>query len=388
MTEPADPTSEPAPDAVEARILEESAAIAAGEAPERLPAPIAAIAVLGDLDGALGIGAARAHPGARLRCFADPLDGELAADAALAAAGLDALRLGLEPALLEGAELILLRLPKSNEELRAIVELAAAHAAPGAVLVAGGREKHLNRTQNELLGEGFAAVRGSLGRRKARALVASGPRRDDRAAPGLPIRAARLAEAELAALAGPEPVEVRAVASAFAGARLDLGTRALLAALAEAAPELDRELGPAPTILDLGCGTGLLAVAAARRWPEAEVIAVDRSWAAVESARATAAANGLDRRIRVVRDLAASSLPGGSVDLVLCNPPFHDGHEVDEDLAGPIFAGAARALRPGGLLVAVYNAHLPHRSALARLVGATRQLARDPKFVVTLSTRR
>ncbi len=58
------------------------------------------------------------------------------------------------------------------------------------------------------------------------------------------------------------------------------------------------------------------------------MVAVDQSAAAVASATATAAANGLAGRIRVVRDDAAASLPDGSVDLVVCNPPFHQGTTV------------------------------------------------------------
>jgi 16S rRNA (guanine1207-N2)-methyltransferase len=76
------------------------------------------------------------------------------------------------------------------------------------------------------------------------------------------------------------------------------------------------------------------------------------------------------------------------VDLVVCNPPFHSGATVSEDLAARLFAGAARVLRPGGELWCVYNSHLPHRDALRRIVGPTRQVSRDPAFTVTASTRR
>ena len=77
------------------------------------------------------------------------------------------------------------------------------------------------------------------------------------------------------------------------------------------------------------------------------MLAVDQSAAAVASAAATAAANGLGDRIRVIRDDAADSVPDGSVDLVVCNPPFHVGAAVVTTAADRLFAAAARVLRPG-----------------------------------------
>jgi len=132
---------------------------------------------------------------------------------------------------------------------------------------------------------------------------------------------------------------------------------------------------------------GRLAAASSRTtrtWPDRPFA----STVAAAEATATAAANGLTDRVRVVRDDAAASLPDGSVDLVVCNPPFHAGVAVSETLAHRLFAGAARVLRPGGELWCVYNSHLPHRDALRRIVGPTRQVSRDPAFTVTASTRR
>jgi 16S rRNA (guanine1207-N2)-methyltransferase len=118
------------------------------------------------------------------------------------------------------------------------------------------------------------------------------------------------------------------------------------------------------------------------------VVATDQSAAACASAVATVAANGLADRVRVVREDAAAGVAAGSVDLVVCNPPFHLGAAVSETVAQRLFAGAARVLRPGGELWCVYNSHLAHRDALRRIVGPTRQVTRDRTFTVTASTRR
>jgi 16S rRNA (guanine1207-N2)-methyltransferase len=140
-------------------------------------------------------------------------------------------------------------------------------------------------------------------------------------------------------------------------------------------------------VLDLGCGTGALAVSYALAHPEAQVIATDRSAAAVASARATAAANGVADRITVMHDDAASEIADASVDIVLLNPPFHLGTSVHTGAATRLFEAAARVLRPGGELFTVYNSSLGYRAELARLIGHTEQLSRTPKFTVTRSIR-
>jgi 16S rRNA (guanine1207-N2)-methyltransferase len=221
---------------------------------------------------------------------------------------------------------------------------------------------------NDVLAEGFTDVHATLARQKSRVLVASGPRAVESSFPVC------REHADLG-------LTVCAHGAAFAGVKVDRGTRALLRALPGAVPD-------AATAVDLGCGTGVLAVALAAARPGLAVVGVDQSAAAVASAVATVAANGLADRVRVVRDDAGDSLEEGSVDLVVCNPPFHAGVAVSETLAHRLFAGAARVLRPGGELWCVYNSHLPHRDALRRIVGPTRQVTRDPTFTITASSRR
>lgn len=378
-------THEPRRDPALERARDETLEILHGSCPEHPPSPLTRFTLIDD-DGTILQRLSR-HIQTPFRVTArnDALDAEHALTAHLTAAERVHTMEPLSPSLVADAELIVGQLPKTNAELRALARLAGRHAHPGAVLVLGGREKYLHRSMNDILLEGFAQVRASRGARKARALVASTPRGADTPTAEL-LTTSRLTDTELG-----EPLTVCATPGAFAGAKLDLGTRVLLGVLQDETfladhPELHAD--EKPTILDLGCGTGVLASIAARQWPQSRVIASDRSQAAILSTLATAEANELAKRIHVQRDLAASTLPARSIDLVLCNPPFHDGLAVDEDLAAPIFRGAARALRPGGVMLTVFNAHLPHRRALERLVGPTMQLHRDPKFIVTRSIRR
>lgn len=73
-------------------------------------------------------------------------------------------------------------------------------------------------------------------------------------------------------------------------------------------------------VLDLGCGTGVLAIAALRVWPRARVRAADIDPVAVEVARANIKANGARRRIDVVHGNGLQRRPAAlAYDLVVAN---------------------------------------------------------------------
>jgi 16S rRNA (guanine1207-N2)-methyltransferase len=328
------------------------------------------VVVVDDAHGALTLGAVALHGASGVRVHQDLLVGEQALAANAERTGLTGSyrTLPLGPELVRGARVVLAKAPKSLEALRELAQVVAADADPEVTLYVGGRVKHMTHGMNDVLGECFTGVSATLARQKSRVLVARGPRPVE---PSFPVCREH-----------PDlGLTVCAHGAAFAGAKVDRGTRALLQVLPDAVPD-------ATTALDLGVGTGVFAAALAAARPGLSVIGVDQSAAAVASATATVAANGLTGRVRVVRDDAAGSVPDGSVDLVVCNPPFHLGVAVSETLAQRLFAGAARVLRPGGELWCVYNSHLPHREALRRIVGPTRQITRDRTFTITASTRR
>ncbi|MCK2029970.1 class I SAM-dependent methyltransferase [Microbacterium galbinum] len=356
------------------------------------------IAVIGDAYGAITL--ALTDAGLRgIRVHQDLATGRRALDRNAADLGIDGfVAHELDRSLLDGARLVLLQLPKALAELEEIADAVARWAAPDAVLVAGGRVKHMTIAQNEVLGRSFGIVQAQRAERKSRLIIASAPK-EVPVAPPFPVAATH------------DGLTLVAHGGAFAGAKLDIGTRVLLDVLRGGAlrlaslaqePEVSRSLSEErsdetkgaeePTkgaqVLDLGCGTGALAVSYALAHPDARVIATDRSAAAVASARATVVANGVADRVTVTHDDAASEVPTASVDVVLLNPPFHLGASVHTGAATRLFEASARVLRPGGELFTVFNSSLGYRAELTRLVGPTEQLHRTPKFTVTRSIRR
>jgi 16S rRNA (guanine1207-N2)-methyltransferase len=155
---------------------------------------------------------------------------------------------------------------------------------------------------------------------------------------------------------------------------LDIGTRAFL-------PHLPKNLGSA-RVADLGCGNGVLAIASALANPDAQYTLVDESFMAVQSAQENWKLAFGDRE-SVIR--AGDGLAGhepDSLDVVLCNPPFHQQQVVGDFLAWRMFQQARSALVTGGALYIVGNRHLGYHSKLARLFRGVEQVAATPKFVI------
>ncbi|MES2757972.1 MAG: peptide chain release factor N(5)-glutamine methyltransferase [Pseudomonadota bacterium] len=128
-------------------------------------------------------------------------------------------------------------------------------------------------------------------------------------------------------------------------------------------------LAPGAALLDMGTGSGAIAVAIAHSRPDARVTALDASAAALDVARANAAANGA--AVRFLHSDWYGALAGESFDLIASNPPYiasGDVHLAQGDLRFEpaaaltdhadglsalrvIIAGAAPHLAPGGWLL-------------------------------------
>ncbi|HIW99285.1 MAG TPA: methyltransferase [Candidatus Nesterenkonia stercoripullorum] len=306
----------------------------------------------------------------------DSIVGEYALRANAAAYGLHppAAR-PIDAALLAGARTVLLPLPRSLDTLRGWAWLIAENAHDDVVLLAGGRDKHMTHAMNDVLAEHFAHVIPGRGRSKARVLTARGPQR------GRPRPYPRTAIHDIAQT---KPFTLVSQGAVYGGSKVDPGTRFLLQALH--APEEHTIVGRSSRVVDLGCGNGTVSVVLGLEHPRQRFLAADHSASAIASAGQSAEANGLTSRVELLREDGLRGLPDGSEELIVLNPPFHQGNAVDAGVAHRLIAEAGRVLAPGGHLYCVWNSHLQYRRVLERQVGPTVQLDRNPKFTVTRST--
>ncbi len=141
----------------------------------------------------------------------------------------------------------------------------------------------------------------------------------------------------------------------FSAGRLDRGSAMLL-------DEFQRMDGISPRrVLDLGCGAGVLAMAAALRFQEAEVVAADHDRRAISSAEQNADASGVGDRLRLLWwDALTEELPLVDVDLALVNPPFHRGKDVALDVPRAFFRRMGPVMKRESTALVVANNTLPY----------------------------
>jgi ribosomal protein L3 glutamine methyltransferase len=93
------------------------------------------------------------------------------------------------------------------------------------------------------------------------------------------------------------------------------------------APWLDSDA--VRSVVDLGTGSGCIAIAIARAFPDATVDAVDISAAALEVAAINVERYGLGNQVRLVESSFFDALDGHSYDLIVSNPPYVDQADMD-----------------------------------------------------------
>ena len=285
--------------------------------------------------------------------------------------------------------------PKATQ---ALAETVAAIQSQVSTVIVIGRSDSMSRAVNKELARGFARVDVSPGVGKHRMIIGSRPL----SSPSLPS----FPKHNTIDHPATGPLQVRAHGACFSGVKSDEGSATLLEALAaetQAAETQTAEagVGSPPSVLDLGCGNGWLLAAAMGVTKAVKGTGADVSKAAVASARETAEANGLEVETILAdatdpRALAGtvgegggtSAATGGGYDLILLNPPFHQGTAIETDTAAGLMRTAAALLAPGGQVFTVFNSHLHHRETLERLIGPSDQVARTSKFTVIRSRSR
>ncbi|PHI29475.1 16S rRNA (guanine(1207)-N(2))-methyltransferase RsmC [Budvicia aquatica] len=166
-----------------------------------------------------------------------------------------------------------------------------------------------------------------------------------------------------------EDTTVKTLPGVFSRDDLDLGSKLLLSVL-------DTAKGK---VLDVGCGAGVLSAVLAKLAPEIELTLSDVSASAIESSKATLEANGLKGNV-IASDVFSDV--EGRFDLIISNPPFHDGMQTSLTAAEALIRGATKHLQLGGRLIIVANAFLPYPDILDATFGSHEVLAHTGRFKV------
>jgi len=261
-------------------------------------------------------------------------------------------------------DVIILRVPKSHALLRDQLQRILPQLAPGALIVMPIMVKHIDNATYQLLESLLGPLTTSLARKKARLIFAV----NNTAMLDQNPKAEEI-HWNLPSLG----LSLQHFSGVFSRTKLDPGAQVLL----DQFPQ-----GPYQQVIDLGCGNGVQAIAAAKKWPQCQVVGVDESYMSVASASINASNNGVGDRCEFRANDCLTDVDSQSADLILCNPPFHQERVIGDQIAMRMFAQSAQVLTKDGELWVVGNRHLGYHAKLKRWFKRVEQVGAHPKFVV------
>lgn len=157
----------------------------------------------------------------------------------------------------------------------------------------------------------------------------------------------------------------------FSHGRLDEGTALLL--------EHMPMLRPGSSVLDFGCGSGVIGAGLARACPGLDLTLADSNALALRAAGCTLRINHLQGAVLPSHGLGGLTR---SYDLIISNPPFHQGTATDTGMSMELLHGVRNFLNPKGQLVLVVNRHIPYRKWLDGIFGKHDVLAFTSRYQV------
>lgn len=171
-------------------------------------------------------------------------------------------------------------------------------------------------------------------------------------------------------------------ANVYSKEKLDIGARYFIQNLPSVAAQ--------SKVIDLGCGNGVIGLTVLNQQPQAQVHFIDESFMAIASAKTNIEHNipeQLQQCQFQIND-CLTSIEGGSVDLILCNPPFHQQTATTDHIAWQMFKDSHRVLKKGGELRIIGNRQLGYHIKLKRIFGNEKLIASNDKFVTISAIKR
>ena len=170
-----------------------------------------------------------------------------------------------------------------------------------------------------------------------------------------------------------QPLEIETTEGLFSPRGADAGTLSMVSAV---------ELESGQKLLDLGCGAGLVGIAAAKVLGEESVWMTDVDSAAVRCAAENAKRNGVEN-VHLCCGDALDAVDASGFDWILSNPPYH----ADFSVAKKFIEKGFNRLKLGGKLVMVVKRELWYRNKLTAIFGGVRMQEIGGYFVFTAEKR-
>ena len=262
-------------------------------------------------------------------------------------------------------KIVLIKVPKTLSYLEYLLQQLTTVISPDTIVVAAGKVNMIHNSTLALFEQYIGTTKTSLAKKKSRLIFSLSDQKE-------------ILEKEIAITWEVEKFEwkIHNHANVFSRNHLDIGGRYLMDNLPE---------GDFKRVVDLGCGNGVVGMAAALAYPNAQLTFIDESYMAIDSARINFLKNLDETKTDNARFVVNNGLVGfkqGSADLILCNPPFHQQQVITDHIAWSMFNDAHHCLADDGELVIVGNRHLDYQDKLERIFGNCELVIENKKFVI------
>ncbi len=273
-------------------------------------------------------------------------------------------------ALPQDIDLILFKIPKSKSLLtEQLIKIKNTFNKP-VTFIAGDRAKEIHSATLKLFEKHLGATKTSLAVKKARLVFCQFDNPQGYQSPFPTIWPLEHSQFTLSNHA-----------NVYAREKLDLGARYFIQSLPEVNPQAE--------VIDLGCGNGVIGLSVLAKQPKANIQFIDESYMAIASAQSNIE-NNLAEHVQQCQFQVNDCLTGfaeQSVDLILCNPPFHQQTATTDHIAWQMFNDSFKVLKKGGELRIIGNRQLAYHVKLKRIFGNSKLIATNNKFV-TLSAKK
>lgn len=265
----------------------------------------------------------------------------------------------------KNVKIILIKIPKKLAYLEFLLQQLSTIISADTIVIAAAKVTMIHNSTLALFEQYIGTTKTSLAKKKSRLIFSK-------------VDQKHIPEKEVAIT---WPVEkykwkIHNHANVFSRAHLDIGGRYLMDNLPK---------GNFKKVIDLGCGNGVVGMAAAINYSGAQITFIDESYMAIDSARINMIKNLDEAQTEIARFVVNNSLVGfkaNCADLILCNPPFHQQQAITDNIAWGMFNDAHFCLADQGELVIVGNSHLDYKNKLARIFGNCQLVTANKKFVI------
>lgn len=259
----------------------------------------------------------------------------------------------------QSVDLVLMRIPKSLDLLRLHFQQMSQALSPEALVLGGFMTKYFSPNILSIASEYFEVVEQSRAWKKSRLLILRKPK-------------AYKESTIIKELKSFDGKVLRQYFGVFSASRVDLGTSFLL-------EKMELPLAAGLQVLDLACGNGILGSVVKDRKAEAQIHFVDDDYLAVASAKLN-----LEQKENCFFYFNDNldKIEDDSINLCICNPPFHFEHETNIEVSLNLFHQVKRVLKADGNFQLVANKHLNYQTHLLKIFRSVKVLAENPKFVI------